>query len=835
MSDDDRAAKAARAKALLNKKRHQKKPGTGAGPSTTPTPGSPLVRAISPPPVDPLEDAKVGVTEILNASEPEWLSSLPRVGSPSIVSPHEYSPPTSSASSITRSQSPAQPIHPEHSLPSEQPIPHAWGEELENLRTEVQNQRQTITLLVSEKMSLSASLERLSDVSARASKLEALLHDEQVSSDNYQQRIQHLEIETQQRSATIEEVSRREKGFEEKCREQERELQLTRNSAEGLKVEVEQSQVLIRELQERIQSDDRVGELEASLQNVQDRASELEFQLSKSMQVNSSLKAGCDKAESALKDQTAAAASLATKVSELEGQSTAAQKQLGSLTAEHQVLRMDKTSLQSQIDDHLGTIAGLRKAADQSASAKDSLERQLQSFQAEKRNAIRRAEAAERIQQDLQNEGSSLMRSLDEMRPKIVELTNMKLELTEKRSSLEQAVRDRDGIIAQLESSLQTAQDQTESLYTKLVDIETAREKDRSSAQETQDELQKGYAELETELSDALASIRELEVERAGRRQLTSKQLEELERMAATSQSLKEDIASLNQELEERKLAEVEQQDILERARTDTEALHADRMAKDQEIDQLRAELSTAAASPSSPSLDKEMMNALKQQHRLELSAAQSQIRSLQTSVFEAEARAHSFQRQLSQSEDQLAQLRTLSSSSALTTLPPQPLPSASQSSLLSPHVATQLVAVDHPPRPSSRARNNSEDLRRTSLTQQRRGSGNNNNIPLGAAHPAFGTNLSPETRHKRKVSLGMLKARIDSEMMAAGAGSVLPSRVASPLHAEVAERRTPLPRMDPHATNSVQNSHSSHKRPQFLDESHIFWCHSCRGELVVL
>lgn len=492
---------------------------------------------------------------------------------------------------------------------------------------------------------------------------------------------------------------------------------------------------------------------------------------------------------------------------------------------------MDKTSLQSQIDDHLGTIAGLRKAADQSTSAKESLERQLQSFQVEKRNAVRRAEAAERMQQDLQNEGSSLMRSLDEMRPKIVELTNMKLELSEKLSSLEQAVRDRDGIIAQLESSLQTAQDQNESLNTKLVDIETTREKDRSTAQETQDELQKGYAELETDLSDALASIRELEVERAGRRQLTSKQLEELERMTATSQNLKEEIASLNQELEERKLADVEQMEILERARTDIEALHADRMAKDQEIDQLRAELSTAAASPSSPSLDKEMMNALKQQHRLELSAAQSQIRSLQTSVFEAEARAHSFQRQLSQSEDQLAQLRALSSPSGLTALPPQPLPSASQSSLLSPHVATQLV-IDHPPRPSSRARNNSEDLRRTSLTQQRRGSGNNNSIPLNAAHPTFGASLSPETRHKRKVSLGMLKARIDSEMMATAAGTAPPSRVASPLHAEVAERRSPLPRMDPHATNSV---YSSHKRPQFLDESHIFWCHSCRGELVVL
>jgi hypothetical protein len=59
-----------------------------------------------------------------------------------------------------------------------------------------------------------------------ASKLEALLQDEQVASKNYQQRIQHLEVETQRRSATIEELSRREKGFEEKCREQVRSYNL---------------------------------------------------------------------------------------------------------------------------------------------------------------------------------------------------------------------------------------------------------------------------------------------------------------------------------------------------------------------------------------------------------------------------------------------------------------------------------------------------------------------------------------------------------------------------------------------------------------------------------
>jgi len=500
---------------------------------------------------------------------------------------------------------------------------------------------------------------------------------------------------------------------------------------------------------------------------------------------------------------------------------------------------VDKSSLQSQVDGHLGTIAGLRKAASQSTSDQETLNRQVQVSQAELRSAIRRAEEAERIQQELQNEGSSLMRSVDEMRPKIIELTNVKLELSEKLNTFEQAIRDRDGVIDKLESSLQTAQDQIESLNTKLLDAETAREKERSTAQETQDELQRGYAELETELSDALASIRELEVERAGQRQLASKQFGELDRMAASSQSLKEEIASLHLEVEEQKLAEVEQQEFLERARTDIEALRADLVAKVQEIDELRAELSTAAAANSaSPSLDKEMINALKQQHRLELSAAQSQIRALQTSVFEAEARAHSFQRQLSQSEDQLAQLRVSSSPSAFGAAPSSSSSlTTSSSSAASSHATQRPFTPDHPSRPSSRARNHrdSDDLRRASLTQ-RRGSANSlslssNMPPLPAAHPAFGANLSPETRHKRKVSLGMLKARIDSEMLAAaGSGSIPPSRAASPLHAAGAEKASP--RLDPHAANGIQNSP---KRLQFLDDSHIFWCHACRGELVVL
>ena len=55
-----------------------------------------------------------------------------------------------------------------------------------------------------------------------ASKLEACLKDEQAISERFRERTLHLENETQQRSATVAELSRREKVFEERCREQVR-------------------------------------------------------------------------------------------------------------------------------------------------------------------------------------------------------------------------------------------------------------------------------------------------------------------------------------------------------------------------------------------------------------------------------------------------------------------------------------------------------------------------------------------------------------------------------------------------------------------------------------
>ena len=69
------------------------------------------------------------------------------------------------------------------------------------------------------------------------------------------------------------------------CCCQERELQLLTGTLTDLRAETEKHKQRVRELEEQIQSDDRAERLEITLQNTQNRADELEFQLSKLKQV----------------------------------------------------------------------------------------------------------------------------------------------------------------------------------------------------------------------------------------------------------------------------------------------------------------------------------------------------------------------------------------------------------------------------------------------------------------------------------------------------------------------------------------------------------------------
>ncbi|KAJ7016838.1 hypothetical protein C8F04DRAFT_493042 [Mycena alexandri] len=78
--DDERAAKAARAKAML-KKRQQKKTGTSGVTSPISPPPS---RAFTPAPAEPVDEEKRDLGDVFNVSkdEPDWLTGLARAPSP---------------------------------------------------------------------------------------------------------------------------------------------------------------------------------------------------------------------------------------------------------------------------------------------------------------------------------------------------------------------------------------------------------------------------------------------------------------------------------------------------------------------------------------------------------------------------------------------------------------------------------------------------------------------------------------------------------------------------------------------------------------------------------
>ncbi|OBZ79345.1 hypothetical protein A0H81_01249 [Grifola frondosa] len=100
-------------------------------------------------------------------------------------------------------------------------------------------------------------------------------------------------------------------------------------------------------------------------------------------------------------------------------------------------------------------------------------------------------------------------------------------------------------------------------------------------------------------------------------------------------------------------------------------------------------------------------------------------------------------------------------------------------------HALQRQVAVLEVQRPPSRAVRHSDELRRASIASHR---------PLAPSPAAAAFDgLSPELRHKRRVSLGMLKARIDSEVAASG----LSSRAMSP-----AQRVSGLPTVSDHPQN---------------------------------
>ena len=497
--------------------------------------------------------------------------------------------------------------------------------------------------------------------------------------------------------------------------------------------------------------------------------------------------------------------SLATNLSNL-------QSRVQTLEAENDRLQSANDKLTTEAKKHNDALSELSRKLSVEGGKAALQEKKLKSLQNELSSANRRAEDAEHAHKGLQSENVGLMASLNEMRPRLMALTEEKLSLTEHIEKLEESRYALEKTIGGMQEAEEEARARYEAIEAEKLALEASRDGDQEGAAQEMERLLQAISQTEEELQSALKSVRDLESERAIHRQAVERYQHEMDRLDAELAELRaqyttlQDDFAISQDARAQDAAILEESHgVVERANAEVEALRNELFSKEEELEQLKAETSQPSAKTPrghqrSSSLDKEMFES---DGTFELSAARSKIRTLETTVFQEQAKAHNLRKHVSSLEEELHRLRRTSRSRQGSAAP----------SIHSP-------ATSHAELPV-------------------------NSTALDSALPA-------DVRHKRKISLGMLRARIDGEAAAlshgglgasprAGVARKLSSTLGTMAEEEGSEtgemdERAPL-RGDPGPSGSslMPTRRPERLRPQFLDDSHLFWCSCCRGDLVVL
>ena len=471
------------------------------------------------------------------------------------------------------------------------------------------------------------------------------------------------------------------------------------------------------------------------------------------------------------------------------------------MTTEHGSLRATHDELAAHAKKHNETVAELNRKVSVEHGKSAMQEKKIKTLQAETTAANRRADEAEHAHKGLQNENVGLMASLNEMRPRVMQLTEEKFDLTEKIARLEEIRHEMEETISQMENAAEEARAQYENLEAEKAEMQTAREQDREGADQDMERLQQALSRTEEELETAIKSVRDLESERAIHRQAVERyQLEmdrldeELAMIRAQYTTLQDDLAASQNAREHDAAILEESHGIVERANAEVESLRSELMAKEEEVERLKAVTSAQSTTDASRgpghqrtgSLDKEMFES---DGTFELSTARSKVRMLETTVFQEQAKVHNMRKQISSLEEELHRVRRIS--------------------------RTQTLTPSYSPAPLQKE------------------------LP---GELALDSALPPDIRHKRKISLGMLRARIHSETNGSLHSSPRPlaaRRLSSNLgimQEEGASETEVDDSMPAHSTTTPPPTKRIERpRPQFLDDSHVFWCSCCRGELVVL
>lgn len=216
-----------------------------------------------------------------------------------------------------------------------------------------------------------------------------------------------------------------------------------------------------------------------------------------------------------------------------------------------------KTSLEKSGQDKDATITVLHAQLASAGAEISNQKTQVHTLQNDLRTAQKRADVSERTQQRLQTEGTNLMLSLDELRTKLVELTDDKIQLSENLAHQDRALRDQNSIIANLTTSLEEAKQETEGLRREWKDKLIKAEQKWSQAVTSSSEVEQRLSESQKELDNALNNTLVLEVERQSLRQDAQARLKEIEQLSNSSRSQAAEITKLRYELNERRAIQV--------------------------------------------------------------------------------------------------------------------------------------------------------------------------------------------------------------------------------------------------------------------------------------
>ncbi|KIJ40820.1 hypothetical protein M422DRAFT_256254 [Sphaerobolus stellatus SS14] len=596
----------------------------------------------------------------------------------------------------------AQPIPPPP--PQQPPPPPPQPSALETeLRTLMENQKLTIKLLVSEKTSLTAQLEGVEELERKYADGEAQLKD----------------------SREVEGGQKREKAAAERAREQELELEDARQTTNDLMSRLQESERKLRALEE----DDRAVTLERNLKASQDRVTELELQIGK----------------------------LKQNLTNTNHERDDLKKKMDELTENNEAVTQEKTTLQQELEELKSihsTASSFLSGAEQARSSPQFLLEATTATVAALQHQVSQLSSDSPAMHVSSTRHDPSRRKLDvvplrleEIRPRVVELSNKNAEDEQRVWAAEKKVKELESEVERLEGVGQERTDALEEAEGKAKALDDDMNKMGKkhgnvfkTLGESVSDTQASHVGLAHELADSKAAVAKLEKEVAELRRRDGDVGFEVKRLNDELESRTTELLTVREQLDKSQAEEQEAAAMLRK--------------------RVSASEQASPTQPSGPNLSDELLFNLRQQHALDMSTAYYRIQEPETQVFV---------------------MHRL-----------QPTSSNVGSALASPQ-----SSVD----------------RRASLSSNRPLTPPSLHRVL-APGPVYEDSLPAETHHKRKVSLSMLKARIESERTAASATLNSPRSSLSCI--PISEAYEPTG-----GTHTPKSEHSHTKRqPNALDEA---------------